>query len=208
MFHGLAGEGAFAYRGLRPQHLLHGLVPLSAGLVHTLAHGLQIDDGTTEAGNGVIFRNVFRFQPTAECVSPLLRLLGGLLCLHKILLLLLCFPRIQMSQFCLQKRFLLRQGVHLGQSLFEGLFQVPGIFDLQAHFRQFCFQRRDLTGFIMTAAVELLFQNFRGFGEGRILFAGRDEGGNPPFQTGVLTDGQPALPDKGAALIDFPADPQ
>ena len=175
MFHGLAGEGAFAYRSLRPQHLLHGLVPFIPGLVHTLAHGLQIDDGTTEAGNGVVFRNVFRFQPAAENISPLLRLLGGLLCLHKILSLLLRFPRIQMSQFCLQKCFLLCQDVHLGQSLFESLFQLPGIFDLLPHFHQFCFQSRDLTGFVVTAAVELLFQNFCGFGKRSILLTGSDE---------------------------------
>lgn len=128
-----------------------------------------------------------------ECVSPLLRLLGGLLCLHKILLLLLCFPRIQMSQFCLQKRFLLCQGVHLGQSLFEGLFQVPGIFDLPVHFRQFCFQRRDLTGFIMTAAVELLFRTS--------VASEKDVSSSPEemreairrSKPGVLTDGQPSF---------------
>lgn len=123
--------------------------------------------------------NVLRLQLGAQRVGPVVRVLSGLFRLRKVFALLLGLPGIQMGQFRPQKRFLLRQGVCLGQGLFERLFQRPRILNLLLRFRQFRFQGWDLSGFIVTAAVELLFQGICGFGKGRILFAGGNERGNP-----------------------------
>lgn len=69
-------------------------------------------------------------------------------------------------------------------------------------------QRRDLAGLVVFAAVQLLFQALVGLGEGGILLAGGDEGGDAPLQLGALAHGQRILTDESAAFPHVTGDAQ
>ena len=101
-------------------------------------------------------------------------------------------------------------GLGLCLSLGQGqpLGQITGFLQLALGLLELCFQGGQLAGFVMAAAVCLLFQGVGGFGIGGVLLAGCNEGGDAPLQTGILADGESRLTDEGAALKDLPADPQ
>ena len=61
-------------------------------------------------------------------------------------------------------------------------------------------QRGDLSGFVVTAAVQLLFQTVVCLGKRGLLLTGRNERGDAPLQLRILIHGKARLADEGAAL--------
>ena len=61
-------------------------------------------------------------------------------------------------------------------------------------------QRGDLPGFVVTAAVQLLFQTVVCLGKRGLLLTGRNERGDAPLQLRVLIHGKARLADESAAL--------
>lgn len=109
----------------------------------------------------------------------------------------------------------LRKGLYpLIQSLglLAGLLQLSGqsvaLLQRGAQLLQLGFQGGDLAGFVVAAAVELLFQRGGRLGKGYILLAGGEQRGDTSFQLRVPGDGQARLPDEGAALIYLPGHAQ
>ena len=144
------------------------------------------------------------FHQPCGAVRRLLRgcLRGGIL-LRRLLLLQLLPQRLLGLQLLLlpgQALQLLAGGIGLlGQAVhLRQLFLQVGDFPLQ---------HRDLTGgAVAPAAVQLLFQPVPHLGVGHIFLAGGNESGDAPFQLCVTVHRQCALPDKSAALKDFPGD--
>ena len=87
-------------------------------------------------------------------------------------------------------------------------FQVVQLGQLLRQFLQLGFYGGKLSVFIVASAVQLFFQPLLHLGIGGVLFTGRDQRGNAPFQTGVLRNGKSRLPDEGTAFKDLPVDPQ
>ena len=80
--------------------------------------------------------------------------------------------------------------------------------ELAADVLQLGFQNGYLARFVVPPAVQLLFQGIGGLCIRGILLAGGDEGGDAALQSGVLGNGYAGLADKGAALVNLPADAQ
>ena len=96
------------------------------------------------------------------------------------------FQRVQLLPGLVR---LLVQGVQLPQGTVQ-LVDVP-------------LQRGDKPGFVVAAAVQLLFQSVTGLGVGRVLLAGGDQRGDAAFQLRVLLHRQGILPDERTALKDL-----
>ena len=100
------------------------------------------------------------------------------------------------------------QGFQLKAGGAELGFQRVRFGELAADVLGFGLQDGYLARLIVAAAVQLLFQGVGRLCIRGILIAGGDESGDAALQAGVLGNGDTGLADKGAALIDLPADTQ
>ena len=94
-----------------------------------------------------------------------------------------------MSQFLFQFGFLSGQTLGLPLCGEKLLGELSGSFLLLFDFAKLGFQCGDLTGFIVAAAVQLLFQQIGGLGIGCPFFAGGNQRSDAAFQSGILRDG-------------------
>ena len=200
------GKGTFLHRFFRPVKDPGRVIPLRAGFVHAFADSAKVHDSAPQAADGVVGGNVVFFQGFLCFLifglgktEGLLRVPGGeLLFQLRPPLVGAALSEKGIPPLLQFLRFLAAFSVAAVQELRLG--------DLFLHLPELGFQKGDLPGLIVAAAVELTLELLHGLGVGSAFFPGGDELGDALFQAPILTDGKTCLADKGAALIYLPAD--